>query len=226
MKLTVVIASLCLVACSSLTPQSASRSYVVQPGDTLYSIAFRYGVDHRSLAAWNNLRNPDLIYAGQRIRLQSQSAARRSSGAGASSAQAASGRTRPSTSRDEPAPAWQWPTRGPIVSSYGDARSLPTGVGIGGRSGQSISAAAAGRVMYAGSGLIGYGQLIIIKHNETYLSAYGHNSRLVVTQGQSVQRGQKIAEMGLGPERAPVLHFEIRRNAAPIDPMPYLRSAG
>jgi lipoprotein NlpD len=141
----------------------------------------------------------------------------------------AAGRSAPSTRAappGDPIPAWQWPTRGPIVSPYGSEQALASGVGIGGQPGQTINAAAAGRVVYAGSGLIGYGQLVIIKHNETYLTAYGHNSRLLVTQGQEVERGQKIAEMGLGPGRQPQLHFEIRRNGVPIDPMPYLLSAG
>ena len=88
--------------------------------------------------------------------------------------------------------------------------------------GQPIEAAASGRVVYAGSGLIGYGQLVIIRHNETFLTAYGHNRRLLVQQGQTVTRGQVIAEMGYGPKREPRLHFEIRRNGTPIDPLQYL----
>jgi lipoprotein NlpD len=107
------------------------------------------------------------------------------------------------------------------VSTFATTNGL-TGIGIGGQAGQPVRAAAGGRVVYAGSGLIGYGQLVIIKHNETYLSAYGHNSRLLVAQGQEVRRGEPIAAMGLGPERQPRLHFEIRRNGVPIDPLPLL----
>jgi lipoprotein NlpD len=94
-------------------------------------------------------------------------------------------------------------------------------VGIGGREGEPVHAAAAGRVVYAGAGLVGYGQLVIIKHNETYLTAYGYNSKLAVSQGQEVARGETIAAIGLGPERQPRLHFEIRRNGVPVDPLQF-----
>ena len=93
---------------------------------------------------------------------------------------------------------------------------------IDGRAGQPIVAAASGRVVYAGGGLIGYGQLIILKHNDTYLSAYGYNAKLLVKEGQVVKKGQQIATMGEGPERKPRLHFEIRRNGKPVNPRRYL----
>jgi lipoprotein NlpD len=125
-----------------------------------------------------------------------------------------------------PPPQWQWPTRGPIVATYGDRGAIASGIGIGGTLGQPIQAAASGRVVYTGSGLIGYGQLVIIKHNDTYLSAYGHNGRVLVVQGQEVRRGDQIAEMGIGPGRAPRLHFEIRRNGTPVDPTLLLGSRG
>ncbi|HXS79168.1 MAG TPA: peptidoglycan DD-metalloendopeptidase family protein [Gammaproteobacteria bacterium] len=114
---------------------------------------------------------------------------------------------------------WSWPTDGSIVSRFGADGSVGSGLGIGGRAGQPVRAAAAGRVVYAGGGLIGYGQLVIIKHDETFLSAYGYNSELLVTQGQDVARGATIALMGNGPNRQPRLHFEIRRNGVPVDPL-------
>jgi lipoprotein NlpD len=114
---------------------------------------------------------------------------------------------------------WSWPTDGAIVSRYGAEGGVGSGIGIGGREGQPVRAAAAGRVVYAGGGLIGYGQLVIIKHDETFLSAYGYNAELLVTQGQDVARGATIALMGLGPNRQPRLHFEIRRNGTPVDPL-------
>jgi lipoprotein NlpD len=110
---------------------------------------------------------------------------------------------------------------GAVVTRFGAGEGIATGVGIGGRVGQPVRAAAAGRVVYAGSGLIGYGQLLIIKHNDTYLTAYGYNSELLVAQGQDVARGQTIASLGLGPERQPRLHFEIRRNGVPVDPLQF-----
>jgi lipoprotein NlpD len=105
------------------------------------------------------------------------------------------------------------------VARFGADDSVGSGIGIGGREGQPVRAAAAGRVVYAGGGLIGYGQLVIIKHDETFLSAYGYNSELLVTQGQEVTSGATIALMGQGPGRQPRLHFEIRRNGVPVDPL-------
>lgn len=204
-----------------------SGVHVVQPGDTLYKIAFRYGIDHRNLARWNGLSNPDLIFAGQRLVLrqpaaQAVAATQPASGAGRGSAAA------PLPPPPQlPPPAWQWPTEGQVVSRFGTsgASSIASGIAIGGRSGQPVRAAAPGRVVYAGGGLIGYGQLVIIVHNDTYLTAYGYNASLQVQQDQTVDRGEQIAVMGLGPEREPRLHFEIRRNGAPVDPMPYLNGA-
>jgi len=116
-------------------------------------------------------------------------------------------------------PRWSWPTDGRIVASFGSDDGIESGIGIAGREGQPVRAAAAGRVVYAGGGLMGYGQLVIIKHDETFLSAYGYNSELLVTQGQDVARGATIALMGQGPGRQPRLHFEIRRNGVPVDPL-------
>jgi lipoprotein NlpD len=113
--------------------------------------------------------------------------------------------------------------RCPARRTFGSTTGIGTGIAIGGREGQPVRAAASGRVVYAGGGLPGYGQLVILKHNDTYLSAYGHNSRLLVSQGQEVAAGATIARMGLGPEREPRLHFEIRRDGAPVDPLPLLQ---
>ena len=106
--------------------------------------------------------------------------------------------------------------------NFGARPGSGTGILIGGRAGQSVRAAAGGRVVYSGGGLIGYGQLIIIKHNDTYLSAYGHNSALLVNEGDAVRQGQRIATMGEGPGRQPRLHFEIRKNGQPVNPRQYL----
>lgn len=218
--------------CASTVPDYGARVHVVQRGETLYGIAWRYRLDHNELARWNRLANPNRIYVGQRIRLSpmpgtaDRSAARPPTAGSGSGAPAA--RPAPSPSRAAPPPpvlpppAWRWPTAGPVVSTFGSDAGISTGIGIGGREGQAIEAAASGRVVYAGSGLMGYGQLVIIQHNDTYLTAYGHNRRLLVEQGQSVAAGQRIAEMGLGPRREPRLHFEIRRNGTPVDPLQFL----
>ena len=144
-----------------------------------------------------------------------------SSGSTASTRSSAKKRPLP-TIPSQPPPAWSWPTSGRISVEFGGNPGPGTGILINGSAGQSIVAAASGQVVYAGSGLIGYGQLIIIKHNDTYLSAYGYNASLLVKEGQTIKKGQKIATMGEGPERKPRLHFEIRRNGKPVNPRQYL----
>lgn len=215
------------------------RVHVVQSGETLYKIAWQHRVDQRDLTLWNGLSDPDKLRVGQRLRLVpppgftaapapaavSRPPPSTPRAASAPSAQSTSARTttpRPAPTaapRSAVALAWSWPTDGRVVATFGADNGIASGVGIAGRDGQPVRAAAAGRVVYAGGGLIGYGQLVIIKHDETYLSAYGYNSNLLVTQGQDVARGATIALMGQGPERQPRLHFEIRRNGVPVDPL-------
>jgi lipoprotein NlpD len=121
--------------------------------------------------------------------------------------------------------SWIWPAKGPLLHSFNQGAN-PKGVAIGGEPGQPVLASAAGKVVYSGSGLRGYGKLIIIKHNETYLSVYAHNRTLLVKEGERVARGQKIAEMGDSDAQRVALHFEIRRLGKPVDPMQYLPAAG
>jgi lipoprotein NlpD len=236
-----------LAGCSTLSyepssaPRGDSRTYVVRKGDTLFKIAWQHGVDQRDLARWNGIRDPDVIHVGQRIRLTAAgAAAARGADAPAQTSAKSSPQSKsaspprstksggaapprpvppPVSTPVLPAPAWAWPTDGAVVTRFGAADGIATGISIGGREGQPVRAAAAGRVVYAGSGLMSYGQLLIIKHNDTYLTAYGYNSMLLVAQGQDVAKGQTIAAMGRGPEREPRLHFEIRRNGTPIDPL-------
>lgn len=242
-----------------------ARVHIVQPGETLYGIAWRYGVDYRDLARWNRIDDPNFIRVGQRILLTppasdttaasagtgnaarpasqpASTSATRSPGSAATRPRTAStpprtagtpssgsttrspSATTPSSTTTpmptSPPPRWHWPTSGQVVSRFGSSDgSIATGIAIAGREGQAIEAAADGRVVYAGTGLIGYGQLVIIRHNDTYLTAYGYNRRLLVEQGDEVKRGQKIAEMGLNPTRQPRLHFEVRRNGVPVDPL-------
>jgi lipoprotein NlpD len=209
---------LVLAACGSgASWQAKPEQHIVRKGETLSSIAWRYGKDPVDVARWNRLGDGSLIYPGQVIRLTPPS--------GSSQRQASTHTgSRPSLPSipAQPPPAWAWPTRGSIAVEFGGKPGSGTGVLIEGRSGQAVVAAAPGRVVYAGGGLIGYGELIILKHNDTYLSAYGHNAKLLVKEGQSVRKGQQIATMGEGPERKPRLHFEIRRNGEPVDPRRYL----
>ncbi|MDH0300670.1 MULTISPECIES: peptidoglycan DD-metalloendopeptidase family protein [unclassified Pseudomonas] len=231
-------------------PTVTSGQYIVKPGDTLFSIAFRYGWDYKELAARNNIAAPYTIRPGQPIRF--------SSGAGGSTTVVTSGpssssrttvtrrpvsTTSPPTSNGKSAttapsttsqtvaqvPAaeravggWTWPASGVLIGKFASNGSLNKGIDIAGDLGQPVFAASDGAVVYAGSGLRGYGELIIIKHSDTYVSAYGHNRRLLVREGQQVKAGQTIAEMGsTGTDRVK-LHFEIRRQGKPVDPLQFL----
>ncbi len=214
---------LLLTACGGGTRwQDTPQTHVVRRGETLFAIAWRYGKDPADLARWNRLGDGSLIYPGQVIRLTP---------GGSGSRPAAT--TQPSTPvptsprplpelPTQPSPDWIWPTGGTIGVEFGAKPGTGTGVLIDGSPGQPIHAAAAGQVVYAGDGLIGYGKLIILKHNETYLSAYGYSASLLVSEGDGIRQGQQIATMGEGPGRKPRLHFEIRRNGQPVDPRQFL----
>ncbi len=213
-----LLVTLLLAACGSGSSwQAKPEQHIVRKGETLFAIAWRHGKDPADLARWNQLGDGSLIYPGQVIRLTPPSGASRTG----ASTRNGSRQALPSIPT-QPAPPWAWPTSGRISVEFGGKPGSGTGVLIDGRAGQAIVAAASGKVVYAGGGLIGYGQLIILKHNDTYLSAYGHNAKLLVKEGQSVRKGQQIATMGEGPERKPRLHFEIRRNGEPVDPRQYL----
>lgn len=229
--------------------------YVVQRGDTLYSIAFRFGWDWKALAARNSIPAPYTIRPGQLIRFDVPSAG----GAPVVVQQSKPPATKPPTSRPpvqsqppaktptptaQPQPpvvaaggsatagkvqpvqrsaqGWAWPANGMLIGKFSSNGSLNKGIDIAGELGQPVLAAADGAVVYAGSGLRGYGELVIIKHSDAYVSAYGHNRRLLVREGQQVKVGQHIAEMGsTGADRVK-LHFEIRRQGKPVDPLQYL----
>jgi len=210
--------ALLAVACAPSWDRAADQ-HIVRSGETLFTIAWRYGKDHRDLARWNGLGDGSLIYPGQVIRLTGPS-----SGAPARQSQSerkpASRPLPPITS--QPPPAWAWPTNGRVLSEFDRQPGSGTGLVFGGRAGQAVRAAAAGRVVYSGGGLIGYGRLIIIKHNDTYLSAYGYNASLLAKEGDKISKGQRIATMGKGPGQEPRLHFEIRRNGKPVNPRQYL----
>ena len=212
---------LLLVACGSKTrwDHTPREQHIVRTGETLFTIGWRYGEDARDLARWNKLGSGSLIYPGQAIRLTPPPGERRAS------SQAASKSTTPRPLPPiptQPAPPWNWPATGKVTVEFGDRPGTGTGILIDGSTGQPVNAAATGTVVYSGSGLIGYGELIIVKHNDTYLSAYGHNASLLVREGQAIKKGQKIATMGEGPGGKPRLHFEIRRNGKPVNPRQYL----
>ncbi|UVE16661.1 peptidoglycan DD-metalloendopeptidase family protein [Pseudomonas sp. LS44] len=224
-------------------PAMTSGQYVVQRGDTLYSIAFRYGWDWKALAARNNIPQPYTIHVGQAIRFDGRSqsssavavvkpAARQtpapvsplppSRPAVAQAPVVVAPAQTPVQSVTRSASGWAWPAAGNLIGRFSSNGSLNKGIDIAGELGQPVLAASDGSVVYAGSGLRGYGELVIIKHSDTYVSAYGHNRRLLVREGQQVKVGQTIAEMGsTGADRVK-LHFEIRRQGKPVDPLQYL----
>jgi lipoprotein NlpD len=190
--------------------------YVVRPQDTVYSIAWRYGLDFRDLARWNHIGPGFRITVGQTLILAPVAAA-------APAPPLKVLKPPPATASAKPlaiasALSWEWPT---------DRTSAPQpvsggGILLPGRVGQDIRAASSGRVVYNGSGIRGYGNLIIIKHGENLLSAYAHTREPLVHDGQEVTLGQVIAHMGEGAPQKPVLYFEIRRNGKPVDPLTFL----
>ncbi|MCB1724822.1 MAG: peptidoglycan DD-metalloendopeptidase family protein [Gammaproteobacteria bacterium] len=205
-------------------PVVAIGEYRVQRGDTLYGIAWQQGIDYRQIARWNGLRPPYRIYVGQTLSLR---APREPHIPPADPPPTVRNPPRTSTVT-APRPAvstrparlvWSWPAHGRITATFDANDRLRSGIKIAGRAGDSVTASESGRVVYSGSGLIGYGRLIIIKHNENYLSAYGHNRKIMVAEGDQVAKGQKIAEMGFTNNGDPLLHFEIRRDGKPVDPI-------
>ncbi|MCW9058087.1 MAG: peptidoglycan DD-metalloendopeptidase family protein [Gammaproteobacteria bacterium] len=218
----------------SAGPAWTPDSHRVRAGETLYSIAFQYGMRHETLAQWNGLRSPYTIKVGQTLRLKPSAkptgAASRSSSSTSASSDSVKQTPAPTTTRPSVTPplqktspiTWQWPAQGPILRTYQGNSHGKKGIEIGGARGQAVRAAAAGRVVYAGSGLVGYGRLIIIKHDARFLSAYGFNDTLFVQEGSQVHAGQVIAEMGSSGTNRVQLHFEIRRDGKPVDPLQYL----
>lgn len=258
---------------SSGSPQErlATGSYRVQRGDTLYSIAFRNGLDYRDLAAANRINPPYTIFVGQVIRLDGKAQREHEARRQVHSPEVA--RANPPQSRvppvapkvesrpptmpatppavastpapQPPAPAipttappeskvpvaansdaeglnWQWPAKGARANGFVPGDQTRQGIDIAGKAGDPVRSAADGVVVYSGNGLIGYGELIIVKHSASMLSAYGHNRRRLVQEGDSVKLGQQIAEMGSTGAKRDMLHFEIRKNGKPVDPLRYL----
>jgi lipoprotein NlpD len=218
----VLLLAMALGACSS-TPswQDRQEVHLVRKGETLFSIASRYGKKPNDLARWNQLGDGSLIYPGQVLRIVPPSGSSTRTAGGSGTRSKPPSRPLPNLPA-QPSPKWAWPTSGRIDVEFGAKPGPGTGILVNGKAGQPILAAAPGRVVYAGSGLIGYGQLIILKHNDTYLSTYGYTASLLVKEGEEVKKGQRIATMGEGPERKPRLHFEIRRNGDPVNPRQYL----
>ena len=276
------------------TPDTSGEvaEYRVERGDTLYSIAFKRGIDYRDLASWNRIDAPYRIFVGQQLRLSSitssatiapthesipagdgvvvtravpdTSKAATVTALNASTPPSASTTAPPPSRPSKPAPivavpppvattpaptapvevakasaetapkieaqaavgngAWRWPSPGSVIGTFIGGDQTRQGIDIAGKSGDPVFASADGDVVYSGNGLLGYGELIIIKHNANFLSAYGHNRKRLVAEGEKVHAGQQIAEMGSSASSRDELHFEIRKNGKPVNPMDYLPS--
>jgi lipoprotein NlpD len=217
--------------------------YTVKPGDALIRIALENGQSWRDLARWNGLDNPNLLEVGQVLRvvppgvdaaavstkpiatakvesrpLDGKAGAASAPASGVSSSPAASAPASAAVAArgDDDDISWGWPAAGGVMAGFDEVRNK--GLAFGGKAGDAVLAAADGRVMYAGAGLRGYGNMIIIKHSNNYLTAYAHNQALLVKEDQVVRKGQKIAEMGSSDADQVKLHFEVRKQGKPIDP--------
>lgn len=211
--------------------------YTVKPGETLMRIAMEHGQSWKDVARWSNLENPNVIEVGQVLRVVPPTSSSVTSPAPVAPAVAGNASAAAATPVPAPSPAtapaeapaaadsnvgFIWPSSGTVIAGFDDSRNK--GLDIGGKAGDPVMAAADGRVIYAGAGLRGYGNLILIKHNNTYLTAYAHNQTLLVKDDQVVRKGQKIAEMGSSDADRVKLHFEVRRQGKPVDPSRYLPS--
>jgi len=212
---------LLVTACTGLAPvysvgEGPSGTYLVSKGDTLYSVAFRYGLDHKTLARMNGIRPPYTIYVDQFIKLRG-SANRKESGTVVK-------KSPPSTVQTPTAPVsnWRWPLNGEVIGGFSLTNPVNKGIDIAGKRGQIVVAAADGVVVYAGGNLRGYGKLVIIKHNDNFLSAYGNNETMLVKEGDKVKAGKSITRVGSSAASTEMLHFEIRRDGKPENPARYL----
>lgn len=217
-----------LAGCSFAALNRPSQ-YTVKRGDTLYSIARSYELNWREVARWNNITAPYRLSPGQVLSLERYPAVAslpRSSGSTTTSRpkkKLPEKKAAPPARAKQPALVidrsknWRWPSDGRVLRTY--SQTAPRhGIDIGGALGDKIVAAESGRVVYSGAGLKGYGKLLIIKHDDRFLTAYGFNRKVFVAQGDKVKAGQKIAEMGVGPRNEHLLHFELRQDGQPVDP--------
>lgn len=201
------------------------QSATVQRGQTLYRIASDNGIVASDLAAWNGIAAPYTIYPGQSLKLYPPGGARPAGTTVATGRPAAPAPVTAVAPVAAPVKSdinWRWPAEGQVVGRFVAGDAANQGVDIAGNGGDAVRASADGVVVYSGAGLVGYGELIIVKHSEAWLSAYGHNRKRLVNEGQNVKAGQQIAEMGRSGASRDMLHFEIRYNGKPVDPLGYL----
>lgn len=228
---------------ASVSSIPSSGVHRVKSGETLFSIAFRYGLDYRELAESNKIDPPYIIYPKQKIRLKgtqktSSSVANNSKSsiplivsktkntpskpAPVIPVKSASNVSKSDTKDEKISGDWAWPVDGNVTRGFSNAGVSSKGIDIKAEKGTLVKAAANGTVVYAGSGLIGYGNLVIVKHNDVYLSAYAYNERILVKEKQNVRAGDSLAVIGGKGGDRPLLHFEVRRDGQPIDPLDVL----
>jgi lipoprotein NlpD len=224
--------------------------HIVEPGETLYSISWIYGYDYKTVAKWNNIHSPYILHKGQRLRVAPYDLKRATYAEKATaksvrkSVTASRGHSKDVTGRDDKPIdihtqsfqksikysghshqrlVWHWPVKeGKVIQTFVANNPGKLGIDVAGKEGQTIYSASKGTVVYSGTGLPLYGKLIIIKHNDMYLSAYAHNKKLLVKEGDEIKAGQPIALMGNTGSSNTILHFEIRRDGKPVDPLYFL----
>ena len=203
----------------------SSGLYVVRPGDTLYKISQAYNIDVNTLVQLNNISDPTQLRVGQTLRLNGDApkvagaSGMGTSGAASSAPAKPAEPAKPSRAGDAGLISWGWPAQGKVIQGFS---SNTKGVDIAGKVGDPVLAAASGKVMYAGNGVRGLGNLVLIGHSNSFITAYAHNEKLLVKTGQEVKKGDRIALMGQTDTTSPRLHFEIRRSGTPVNPLAYL----
>ncbi|EPJ3206248.1 amidase activator ActS [Citrobacter freundii] len=228
--LIMLVGSLIVAGCSSSS--DSGSTYTVKRGDTLYAISRSTGTSVRDLARLNNISPPYTIEVGQRLNLSGSTKTSSTSGKATTKSSTKTAAVRPSSSVPQSSwppvgqRCWLWPASGKVILPYSTADGGNKGIDISAARGTPVYAAGAGKVVYVGNQLRGYGNLIMIKHSEDYITAYAHNDTLLVNNGQSVKAGQKIATMGSTDAASVRLHFQIRYRATAIDPLRYLPPQG
>jgi len=238
----VVLITGCINPQATVYSNTGRGWYQVKPTDTLYSIAWRYDLDYKEIAAWNRIDVNAVIYPGQRLLLidpgnskpQVATISTPTSGSGTNKTQEVTAsvdktnkspstvNNTASTSNNANPGEWLWPTKGKLLSTFSAKQLDRRGIDIEGEPGQAIYAVASGKVVYSGNGLAGYGNLIIIKHSDAFLSAYAYSQERLVKEGMIVEAGREIAKMGKHKSRTARLHFQIRKDGKPVDPLQYL----
>ncbi|MDA8496977.1 MULTISPECIES: amidase activator ActS [unclassified Citrobacter] len=228
--LIMLVGSLIVAGCSSSS--DSGSTYTVKRGDTLYAISRSTGTSVRDLARLNNISPPYTIEVGQRLKLSGSTKTSPTTGKSTTKSSTKTAAVRPSSSVPQSSwppvgqRCWLWPASGKVILPYSTADGGNKGIDISAARGTPVYAAGAGKVVYVGNQLRGYGNLIMIKHSEDYITAYAHNDTLLVNNGQSVKAGQKIATMGSTDAASVRLHFQIRYRATAIDPLRYLPPQG